>query len=102
MLNNKILISSNTKRLYCLTTITNTQNYESMRVSWESPTGIQSKNLGPLESVQANIKIGTFLGHSMIDSSYGESWISASSSNWFGEKLIRWAANSYIELGLLT
>lgn len=102
MLNNKILISSNTNRLYCLTTITNTLNHESIKVSWESPTGRQSKDLGPLESFQANIKIGTFLSHSIIDSSFGESFISTSSSNWFGEQLIRWAANSYIELGLLT
>lgn len=102
MLNNKILISSNTNRLYCLTTILNAMTHETVKVSWESSTGRQSKDLGPLESFQANIKIGTSLSHSIIDSPFGESWISASSSNWFGEKLTRWAANSYIELGLLT
>ena len=102
MLNNKILLSSNTNRVYCLTIITNGMDHESAKVTWESPTGIQSKNLNPLESFQANIKIGTSLSHSIINSSSGETFINASSSNWFGEKLIRWAANSYINLGFLT
>lgn len=102
MLNNKILISSNTKRLYCLTTITNEMHYESAKVIWESPTGTQSKDLSPLESFQANIKIGTYIRHYMIDSPEGETWISDSSSNWSGDRLIRWAANSYVILGILT